>query len=95
MIAAFALWNVDNVWCDRLRTLRDKIPLIGPMMQMHAWWHLLTMISGTHTIVAVITAWCKENYGKDEDDGVRWQMKSICNGIIPWISIESVKKKRR
>ncbi len=89
MLAAFALWNVDNVWCDRLRSLRVKFPVFGPWLQMHAWWHLLTMISGTHTIVATITAWCKQEGGKGH---FKWQMNSICSGIIPWMTVESINK---
>ncbi len=87
MVAAFGLWNVDNFWCDGLRSLRLKVPVFGPFLQMHAWWHILTMISGTHTIVALITAWCKV---EAPAGGFQWEMKAICNGIIPWIRMNSV-----
>lgn len=42
IVSAFALWNVDNVFCDWLRATRVWLnsPLLAPMLQFHAWWHL-------------------------------------------------------
>lgn len=92
LVAAFVLWNVDNFCCSGLRELRAKIPYIGPFLQFHAWWHVLTMISGTHSIVAMTTAWCKTNPG---DGNYRWHMRGRCNGMIPWLSIDQVGSKSK
>ncbi|KAG9094999.1 hypothetical protein FS749_011336 [Ceratobasidium sp. UAMH 11750] len=52
-ILAFAIWNVDNIWCDAWTDLRNAFwrthsewtgfgVLVGAVTQGHAWWHLLT-----------------------------------------------------
>ncbi|KAG8785091.1 hypothetical protein FRC12_017989 [Ceratobasidium sp. 428] len=53
-ILAFAIWNVDNIWCDAWTDLRNHFwrmsggsmsglgVLVGAVTQGHAWWHLLT-----------------------------------------------------
>ncbi|QRV92879.1 alkaline ceramidase [Ceratobasidium sp. AG-Ba] len=54
-ILAFAIWNVDNIWCDAWTQLRGYFwsmsgyggalgGLVGAVTQGHAWWHLLTGI---------------------------------------------------
>lgn len=42
LVGAFAVWNVDNLLCDQLRALRAWLgsPLLAPLLQFHAWWHL-------------------------------------------------------
>ena len=37
----FGLWNIDNVYCDRLKKIRGVLGLAAPLTQLHAWWHLL------------------------------------------------------
>ncbi|KAL9933192.1 hypothetical protein V8E36_007910 [Tilletia maclaganii] len=42
-VVAFALWNVDNVFCEDLHKIRRRIGLVpGIVLQGHSWWHLLT-----------------------------------------------------
>ncbi|NWY46583.1 ACER3 ceramidase, partial [Acrocephalus arundinaceus] len=42
-LMGFFLWNVDNIFCDKLRALREKLPpVVGAVTQFHAWWHILT-----------------------------------------------------
>ncbi|NXF24128.1 ACER3 ceramidase, partial [Rhodinocichla rosea] len=42
-LMGFFLWNVDNIFCDKLRALREKMPpVVGAVTQFHAWWHILT-----------------------------------------------------
>ncbi|KAG6923646.1 alkaline ceramidase 3 [Chelydra serpentina] len=39
----FFFWNVDNIFCDKLRGLREKMPpVVGAVTQFHAWWHIFT-----------------------------------------------------
>lgn len=39
----FALWNVDNRFCDNLKHIRSSLPygFLAPLTQLHGWWHLL------------------------------------------------------
>ncbi|OXB62441.1 hypothetical protein ASZ78_013785 [Callipepla squamata] len=42
-LMGFFLWNVDNIFCEKLRALREKMPpVVGAVTQFHAWWHILT-----------------------------------------------------
>ncbi|TNN62508.1 Interstitial collagenase [Liparis tanakae] len=39
----FLLWNIDNIFCDTLRTSRQRLPSgVGVVTQFHAWWHIFT-----------------------------------------------------
>lgn len=43
----FLLWNIDNLACTQLRGWRARlaagpVPWLSPLLQLHAWWHLLT-----------------------------------------------------
>nr|XP_057943814.1 alkaline ceramidase 3 isoform X2 [Doryrhamphus excisus] len=39
----FLLWNIDNIFCDSLRTSRQTLPSgVGVLTQFHAWWHIFT-----------------------------------------------------
>lgn len=88
MISAFVVWNIDNLMCETLRRWRSEhLPaVLGPLLQFHAWWHVLTMISGTHSLVAVTVAWCKTNAAAQlKKEKIAWKLDSHCNGILPWI----------
>jgi len=39
----FALWNVDNHFCDNLKHIRSSVPydFLAPLTQLHGWWHIL------------------------------------------------------
>jgi len=39
----FALWNVDNHFCNNLKNIRSSIPFhfLAPFTQLHGWWHIL------------------------------------------------------
>ena len=92
IISAFILWNMDNLMCDKLRRLRtDFLPtFLGPMFQFHAWWHVLSMISGVHSLVAVLMAWCKTNPERLSKEMVLWKLDTHFNGILPWIHFKKL-----
>ncbi|CAE6409397.1 unnamed protein product, partial [Rhizoctonia solani] len=48
-ILEFGIWNVDNVWCDTLTSLRAQSwgTFVDAVTQGHAWWHLLTGLGCT------------------------------------------------
>lgn len=60
-ILAFAIWNVDNIFCDAWTALRARFwsgeswsglgVLVGAVTQGHAWWHLLTGLGCARMIV--------------------------------------------
>lgn len=94
IISAFLIWNVDNVFCHQLRLMRNDIlpSIFGPLLQLHAWWHILMSIGGVHAMVAVVMAWCKTHKLKN------WVLLAHCGGILPWIHFETkqenIKKKQ-
>lgn len=95
MITAFIIWNIDNLMCEKLRNLRSHyLPaFLGPLLQFHAWWHVLTMISGTHSLIAVTMAWCKTNAVEAlKKEKIVWKLNSHCNGMIPWIHFKKSRK---
>ncbi|GFR60865.1 alkaline ceramidase 3, partial [Elysia marginata] len=38
----FLLWNVDNIFCSQLRSIRALPPgqASGMLLECHAWWHI-------------------------------------------------------
>lgn len=49
----FFLWNVDNVFCVNLRTIRSfYLPFpFDVLFQFHGWWHIFTCIGCYYSIV--------------------------------------------
>nr|XP_009505996.1 PREDICTED: alkaline ceramidase 3-like [Phalacrocorax carbo] len=56
-LMGFFLWNVDNIFCDKLRALRERMPpVVGAVTQFHAWWHILTGLgSYLHILLSLYT----------------------------------------
>jgi len=56
MLLAFALWNVENVFCLKLRAVQDLVGPLEFLFQLHAWWHLLAALAAWYlgTLVVVI-----------------------------------------
>ncbi|KAJ1843945.1 hypothetical protein LPJ70_003172 [Coemansia sp. RSA 2708] len=49
---AFVLWNIDNIFCNDLRALRAALPAaLGPLFQLHAYWHIGTALGCYVSIV--------------------------------------------
>ncbi|KAI8809696.1 potassium transporter-domain-containing protein [Cladochytrium replicatum] len=44
----FFVWNVENLNCVSIRSLRVRLGGFGTITQLHAWWHLFTAL-GTYT----------------------------------------------
>ncbi|XP_077970871.1 alkaline ceramidase 3-like [Styela clava] len=49
----FTLWNIDNLFCQSLRETRGRIS-IGPVLQLHSWWHFFTAY-GTYLHIVLST----------------------------------------
>ena len=57
MIIAFAIWNMDNVFCDGITRWRKdgRVPYwLGTLSQGHAWWHILTAVGVNRSLTACI-----------------------------------------
>lgn len=69
LVVSFGVWNVDNLCCRVLRQWRlEMVPAaLAPLLQLHAWWHVGTMLAGAHSLAAVLIWWC-------ELRGVAWRM---------------------
>ncbi|EJT97010.1 alkaline phytoceramidase [Dacryopinax primogenitus] len=53
-LLGFAIWNVDNQFCDTLTQYRGHYgDVVGALTQGHAWWHVLTGIGGSRIVVGV------------------------------------------
>jgi dihydroceramidase len=53
-LLGFAIWNVDNQFCDALTAYRGKYgDVVGAFTQGHAWWHLMTGAGADRIVVGV------------------------------------------
>ncbi|XP_025079585.1 alkaline ceramidase 3-like [Pomacea canaliculata] len=52
-LSGFLLWNVDNIFCHQLRSLRREQlhSAATPLFECHAWWHIL---AGTGTYLSLV-----------------------------------------
>lgn len=52
-IVGFAIWNVDNIFCGRLRAARDVVGYPWAMLlEGHGWWHIFTGIGAYLLVLA-------------------------------------------
>ncbi|KAJ2554323.1 alkaline ceramidase ydc1, partial [Coemansia sp. RSA 1933] len=43
MLSGFFIWNLDNIFCERLRSYRAYVGMpLDALFQLHGWWHILT-----------------------------------------------------
>ncbi|KAJ2783459.1 alkaline ceramidase ydc1 [Coemansia interrupta] len=43
MLGGFLVWNLDNIFCQQLRTYRTRLSSpLDVLLQLHGWWHILT-----------------------------------------------------
>jgi len=65
-LLGFLIWNVDNLFCDGLTSLRaGRGELLGALTQGHAWWHLLTGL-GSSRIFCALTYLCLASRSPDD-----------------------------
>ena len=52
----FAIWNIDNIFCEQLRAIREVIgDDLGMLIQGHGFWHLMT---GYGSFLIFVSAIC-------------------------------------
>ncbi|KAJ2774845.1 alkaline ceramidase ydc1 [Coemansia nantahalensis] len=54
MLSGFLAWNVDNLFCHRLRSYRAYVGAPwDALLQLHGWWHILTAYGSTSIVLWV------------------------------------------
>ncbi|KAJ1674539.1 alkaline ceramidase ydc1 [Spiromyces aspiralis] len=89
-LSAFIIWNIDNVYCDRLRLIRKAAPaFIAPLFQFHALWHIGTGL-GCYEAIVYQQLLRAVMLGKDHKLRVRYLL-----GIVPYITCASTENDRK
>ncbi|KAI8824371.1 alkaline ceramidase 3-like protein [Fimicolochytrium jonesii] len=85
ILAAFALWNTDQIHCGSIQQHRNNIGYpfrIG--LELHAWWHLLSGYSGYVSVIG--SQYCRMLALGRTDVEVTW-----IAGILPMCTFRRVK----
>ncbi|XP_075957386.1 alkaline ceramidase 3 isoform X2 [Anarhichas minor] len=83
-LLGFLLWNIDNIFCDTLRTSRQMLPPgVGVVTQFHAWWHIFTGLGSYLHIL--LSLQIRSTYLKH-----RPNVKFLC-GVWPTLHIDPPK----
>jgi len=56
-ILAFAIWNMDNIFCDGITRWRkdERVPYwLGVLSQGHAWWHILSALGINRSLTGFV-----------------------------------------
>ena len=54
MALGYFLWQLDGIFCSELTALKRSIGMPwGFLLEMHAWWHLLTAI-GAYVFMVMV-----------------------------------------
>lgn len=92
MIGAFGIWNVDNVACGKLRSMRGNLfgpfVILSPLLQFHALWHVLTIAAADYTVASIIYAWCQGHRNV-----IKSKMSYKLWGCFPLVKMEQVKRR--
>ncbi|XP_068457315.1 alkaline ceramidase 3 isoform X2 [Clinocottus analis] len=83
-LLGFLLWNIDNIFCDTLRSSRQTLPSgVGVVTQFHAWWHIFTGLGSYLHIL--LSLQIRSTYLKH-----RPNVKFLC-GVWPTLHIDPQK----
>jgi len=85
---AFLLWNMDNRFCGKLRAMREQLGVFAPLLQLHAWWHILTGI-GTYVYMVGNQFLRILMLEMEEEFEIRWKL-----GMIPVVARVEEKPKQ-
>jgi dihydroceramidase len=65
-LGGFALWNLDNIYCSRLKKWRHELGLPwGVLLEGHGWWHLMTGVGAYYYIAWGI--WLRHHLNGTQD----------------------------
>ncbi|KAJ3076377.1 Alkaline ceramidase 3 [Podochytrium sp. JEL0797] len=86
-LIGFALWNVDNGFCEHLRSIRGQVGYpLRVVFELHVWWHLGTAM-GTYIMALLVTFMRQIALGR-EDIRVAW-----VGGVLPVLEKYQSKEK--
>lgn len=69
---AFAIWNLDNIYCGKIRRWRREVGLPwGILLEGHGWWHILTGIAAYNNLTwSIWLRYCRD--GKQDLVELDW-----------------------
>ncbi|KAJ2710159.1 alkaline ceramidase ydc1 [Coemansia spiralis] len=54
LLGGFLVWNIDNVFCHRLRSYRSYVGApLDALLQLHGWWHIMSAYGSTYILLWV------------------------------------------
>jgi len=68
----FICWNIDNVMCHSLRSIRALIGPFAFLLQMHGWWHVWTGI-GSYAYIVGNQYLCILLEGREDEFLLKWK----------------------
>ncbi|KAJ2490112.1 hypothetical protein IWW37_003461 [Coemansia sp. RSA 2050] len=87
MAGGFFVWNLDNIFCHRLRTYRSHISSpFDAFLQLHGWWHILTAYGSTYLLL-----WVHLTRLARQDHDHLFTIRHFA-GFIPHITLKAAKK---
>ncbi|KAK7090799.1 alkaline ceramidase 3-like [Littorina saxatilis] len=88
-MSGFLLWNIDNVYCQNLRSFRrDQIHTAAtPLFECHAWWHILAGM-GTYLCLLFLTHMRYTILNKSPE------LKFLF-GFLPYVSVPNAAKQEK
>jgi len=77
-LMGFVAWNMDNVFCEQLRWLREEtVPsVVSPLLQFHGWWHLGTA-SGSYYFTVFCQMLRVNMIQQEEEYELIWKWKVL------------------
>lgn len=85
-LGAFFVWNIDNQFCEQLRSWRSTVPLmVGAISELHGLWHIMTGL-GVYFYV-VYNEWI---YKILLGQGQRYELIWVL-GVLPRLHLRSKK----
>lgn len=84
LVPAFILWNIDNNYCTQLYHVRKHYldPFLGFLTQLHAWWHLLTLVTSIYAVKS-IERYCENSESDSTTIGISSEEEDEHTAFLP------------
>ncbi|KIN06379.1 hypothetical protein OIDMADRAFT_155471 [Oidiodendron maius Zn] len=80
--SGFALWNVDNAFCDSLTATKRSIGMPWSfILELHGWWHIFTGI-GAYIFIALVEYLTSDDVGQPLGKSLAWPASRLVPGTI-------------
>ncbi|KAF2434800.1 alkaline phytoceramidase [Tothia fuscella] len=81
-VSGYALWQVDENFCNALMDLRTRVGLPWAFfLELHGWWHILTAI-GAYTFMALIEFLTSRNPKGEINGAFAWPVGDILSNKV-------------